>query len=162
MKVSSAAALLILATVLVALASACGGGKDKGIAVSWQTEDGAPLQVSVRDLGSVHDTLIMVENDSGRTIEDAVIRFTPTTSQNAPAGFSVGTASNVHTDFDGDTHLWRLGDIEPNTRMVLRIGLWFATAQQISSAAPVDLIAELESTNQPSLIISNALTVLFQ
>lgn len=162
MKVSSAAAFLGIPVLLVLVASACAGSSDKGVELHWQTEDGTALQVSVRDLNSVHGTLIMVDNDSGKTIEDAVIRFTPATTRNAPVGFSVGTTSNVRTEFEGDTHIWRLGDIKPNTRMVLPIGLWFDAAQQVSSAAPVDLIAELDSSNQPSMIVSNALKVTFQ
>jgi hypothetical protein len=157
-----AVVFLVLAALAGALAVACGGGGGKEVALSWRPEDGKPLQVSFDDLAAAHDTVIYVDNDSGRTIEDAVIRFTPATTQSAPAGFSVGTVTTVRTDFDGPSHLWRLGDIRPNTRVVLSMSLWFGAAQQMHSAAPVDLIVELEGANLPASVVSNALTVHFQ
>lgn len=157
-----AAAFFAVSVVLAVLAAACTGGEDRGVALRWQTEDGEPLQVSFSDLAAAHDTLIMVDNDSGETITDAVLRFSPSTAQRAPAGFSIGTVTTVRTDFEGDVHVWRLGDIKPNTRLIFSIGLWFAAAQQVDSAAPIDLIVELESSDLPAAVVSNALTVRFQ
>lgn len=157
-----AAALLVFSVTLVALVAGCSGDNDRGVALHWQTEDGKALEVRFADLAAAHDTLITVENDSGKTISDAVLRFSPATTQSAPVGFSVGTVTNVRTDFDGDVHLWRLGDIKPNTRVVFPIGLWFATVQQLDKAAPIDLIVELQSANLGDAVVSNALTVHFQ
>ena len=110
-------AISIIPVIFALAASACGG--DSGdVALSWRTEDGRPLQVSL-DNANAHETVIYVDNDSGETIRDAVLRFSPTTVEGAPIGFTVGTATNVPTDFDGDAHVWRLGDIRPNTRVVL-------------------------------------------
>lgn len=158
----SAAAFLIVSVILVLIAAACAGNSDRGVALHWQTENGQPLEVSFSDLADPHDTVITVDNDSGKTITDAVLRFSPTTTQSAPAGFSVGTVTTVRTDFEGDVHLWRLGDIKPNTRVVFSIGLWFATAQQVTTTAPISLIVELKSANLPDTVVSNALTVHFQ
>jgi hypothetical protein len=152
----------VFSIVAALLLVGCGGSSDHGVALHWQTEDGRALQVSFDNLAAAHGTLITVDNDSGRTITDAVLRFSPTTTQHAPVGFSVGTVTNVHTDFDGDAHLWRLGDIKPNTRVVFPIGLWFATVQQVDSAAPIDLTVELDSADLTDAVISNALTVRFQ
>lgn len=154
-----AAALL---AVLSLLALSCGGEGKRAVAFTWQTEDGKPLQVSVHDLSAAHDTLISIDNDSGETIEDAVIRFVPATATKAPVGFSVGTATTVRTDFDGEAHLWRLGDIKPNTRVLFPLGLWFTAAQQVDEAAPIDLTVELESSSLGGRLVSNALTVHFQ
>jgi hypothetical protein len=106
--------------------------------------------------------VVYVDNDSGETIKDAVLRFSPTTVQGAPIGFSVGTATNLPTDFEGEAHLWRLGDIKPNTRVVFNLGLWFEMASQVSSSSPLDLVMSLEGSNLPEALSSNALTVRFE
>lgn len=155
-------AVLTLVLGLFALVGS-GCGDDGGdVVLRWQTEDGTPLNVSIQKLSANHDTVIYVDNDSGGTIKDAVLRFTPSDVGSAPIGFSVGTTSIVRTDFDGPTQVWRLGDIAPNTRVVFSLGLWFSASSTLSSAAPIDFVVELAGDNLAAAIPSNALTVSFQ
>lgn len=153
------AVLVFVLSFAVVLLSAC-GPVEGDVGMSWETRDGLPLSV---DIGTDenHATVVTIENDSGETIRDAVLRFSPSTTRNAPVGFSVGTASSVRTEFEGDAHLWRLGDIAPNTRMIFALSLWFETAGQLHSAPPIDLVMTLESTNLGETL-TGVLTVQFQ
>ncbi len=149
-----------LGGLLALAASGCSSG-DGEVALQWQTEDGRPLDIILSDPEANYDTVIYVDNESGETIRDAVLRFSPGDVRHAPVGFSVGTITTIRTDFDGAAHLWHLGDIRPGTRVVFPLSLWFSASQQLGSAPPLDLVVELQSDGQNSAI-AGALTVHFQ
>lgn len=143
--------------LLIPLLTACGSSKGD-VVLSWRAAEGTSLDVRLDDSRS-HGTTVVVENDSGRTLRNATVRFRPGASKAAPIGFSVGTATSVRTEYEGDSLLWRLGDIRPNTRVVLSLGLWFTVAAQVSQAAPVTMSVLLESDSLPAAVESNSLVV---
>lgn len=150
-------ALLALVMLTALTAMGCGGSRSEGVAIEWRVSDGASAETRVG--GDALKTTVYLSNSTGSTLHDAHIRFAPAEIRGAPVGLSVGTMTHVSTRFDGDDHVWPLGDIEPGQRIAFPLGLWFSNDLSTSGSQTVDLVVELESEDLPVALASNAVTV---
>jgi hypothetical protein len=128
----------VLASLLTA---ACGGGGGEGVRLDWDAE-GFSVQIAPETAGTPPlKTTVYVTNDSGAVVRDAAIRLRGEGTE-LQAGLTVGTVTNVSTDFDGNVRVWRLGDLESGKRYGLPIGLWLSSPYL--SAAPDNLVLSVE------------------
>jgi len=139
MRVIRLCVLPALAALLFAVA--CRGGADRPIEVSWDAEGSA---VNLADEGSGASplqTVVYVTNNTDSVVRDAVIRLSEDAAERE-IGLTLGTVTTVSTNFEGNTRVWRLGDLEAGKRYGLPIGLWFTSLYV--SAAPDQLVLAVE------------------
>lgn len=149
-----------LALIVAVIVSGC-GGRPGSVEVAWRGPQGAELRVDPAPKNaSVYATTILVTNDTNETIRAARIRFRPTEARNAPAGFTVGTVTNVKTAFEGMTHYWAIGDLEPGAKVAVPLGLWFSLESTHGQAEPIELTISLVSPDLATSVRSNTLKVL--
>ena len=66
---------------------------------------------------------------------------------------------SVRTQFEGNSHVWHLGDLAPHSRTAFELGLWFETMFEASGDPSFDLSLELASPDLSQAVVSNALSV---
>jgi len=122
---------------------ACGSGGEKAVVVHWQSEGSA---VRVAEDGSQGrasplQTTVFVTNNTGSLVHDAVVRLSEQGAE-MELGLSLGTVTNVSTSFEGNTRVWRQGDLESGKRYRLPIGLWLST--RYAGTTPGQLVLSVE------------------
>jgi hypothetical protein len=131
----------LFAVVASLLLAACGRGDGEGVRLDWDAE-GSSVQIAAESAGTPPlTTTVYVTNDTGSVLRDAAIRLRGEGTE-LHAGLTVGTVTNVSTDFDGNVRVWRLGDLESGKRYGLPIGLWLSSPYL--SAAPDNLVLSVE------------------
>ncbi len=150
---------LAFAVVLAAaaLAAACRGAEPGALEVRWESPKAeAQIADANGSSGSPLTTVVYIENETGAVVRDAVLRLEEREAEKS-LGFSIGTVTGASTHFEGQSRLWRLGDLPPGQRIDFPIGLWFA--EQYAGMGPdsLQLTVELSSPDLESPVRSNIL-----
>jgi hypothetical protein len=150
---------LVVVCLCALLAAGCGGG-GKRVEVKWESET---TQVkladeSSKDGGSTLRTTVYVSVGGDTTIRDAVVRLGDEELQTA-LGLSIGTVTPISTEFQGDSRIWRLGDLEPGKRYGLSISLFFSSTHAEAAPERFELSVEVSSPDLAEPVRSNGLAV---
>ena len=154
-------AWLVACATLAALAATACGGSSESVRLVWRPAEGSDIQfdpAAPKD-GPLFQTMVFVSNNTDAILHDARLRFQMDNARNAPVGFRVGTVAPISSRFEGGDQLWSVGDIAPNTRVAVQLGLWFDLDYKTSQEHPVELILALVSPDLGDTIESNALRV---
>ncbi len=156
MKLKFALAALSLCALF---AVACGGG-GKHVEVKWESETAQATLAEEfsKDGGSTLQTTVYVSIGGDTTIRNAVVRLGDEELQ-LVLGMSIGTVTPVSTEFQGDSRVWRLGDLEPGKRYGLPITLFFSSTHVEAAPERFVLSVEVSSPDLAEPVRSNGLTV---
>ena len=149
--------LFLTAPLIVLLAAACGGSDKEGtVHFAWQSRDGGPVRLQLKD-NDTYQTDVIVQNATGGTLRDAKLRLK---QHNPTFGIEIaGTVTNARTEHGYDGDYWRLGDLRPGTAISFPLGLWIETSPQLTSASGLDLTIELVSPDLDEPLVSSPLRV---
>ena len=149
--------LLVLFAVSVLLVStACGGSDGGSVHVAWQSREGGPVRLQLRENGT-YQTDVLVRNGTSETLRDVRLHLR---QSNPKLGIEiVGTVTNARTEHAYDGDFWRLGDLRPGESVSFPIGLWIETTPQLKSAAGIDLTIDLVSRDLDEPLTSTPLRV---
>ena len=146
----------LTAPLLVVLAAACGGSDDGAVHVAWQSRDGGPVRLQLKD-NDTYQTDVIVQNATGGTLRDARLLLK---QHNPTFGIEIaGTVTSTRTEHGYDGDYWRLGDLRPGTAISFPLALWIETSPQLTSASGLDLTIELVSRDLNEPLVSTPLRV---
>jgi hypothetical protein len=142
--------------MLVLVTAACGGSDGGTVHVAWQTRDGGPVRLELKE-NDTYQTDVLVHNATGETLRDARLHL----KQNNPSlGIEiVGTVTSARTQHAYDGDYWNLGDLRPGEKLSFPIALWIETTPQLKSASGMDLTIDLVSRDLDEPLTSTALRV---
>src|SRR5436190_15413339 len=124
--------LLLGAPLLVLLATACGGSEGGAVHVAWQSRDGGPVRLKLKD-NDTYQTDVLVHNATSETLHGARLRLK---QHNPLLGIEIaGTVTSTRTEHGYDGDYWLLGDLSPGASVSFPIGLWIETSPQLTSAS---------------------------
>ncbi len=145
------------AMVLAILSASCGASDgEANLSVQWVRE-GA-------DASSVEPTepvrsLLVVQNDGGKDLDDVTLRFNQGEAGGLPFGVSVGTITNARSRFEDDTQVWELGAIDAGKSVTFPVTLWFDAGSRLAGSFTVRLVMVASSPGLQSRVESNPLEV---
>src|SRR4051812_14773284 len=100
--------LLLGAALLILLATACGGSDAGTVHVAWQSRDGGPVRLQLKD-NDTYQTDVIVRNATGETLRDARLHLK---THNPLLGIEIaGTVTNARTQHAYDGDYWLIGDL---------------------------------------------------
>jgi hypothetical protein len=153
------AASVVVAAITVAVVLTFSRDSRSGVSLTWAGPDRDSGEViAPARIGEPLETVVYIFNDTGESLRDASLRFSPNRAD-APPGFSLGTVARVSSHFEGSTQVWPLGDIPPGTRVVFHLGLWFDATGVATAADGLGLTLQLSSPDLESPLTSNELQV---
>jgi hypothetical protein len=70
-----------------------------------------------------------------------------------------GTIAGARTNFEGDTYVWKLGDLAPHTQVAFDLGLWFESSLRHQGETTLALSLEVTSEDLDRTLRSNRLEI---
>jgi hypothetical protein len=154
---NSAGLPLILANALAAICLIGCGSSSEGevVTVDWQPKGETSLETRL-DAQAIQ-TVVYVTNSSDHTLRDLRLRLPP--FDGGLPGMRFGTIAGSRTNFEGDTYVWKLGDLAPHTKVAFDLGLWFESNLRHQGETTLALSLEVTSEDLDRTLRSNRLEI---